>query len=199
MLIGTNKCIFNRAVNASFNSTCPIKPHHFFSAIPLLIKQLLIILLSVSALANANASINANANMNANANIKSSNKANATAVTQLDSVQWLAYEDARDLNTKKPIFVFAEMTFCSACRKMKKEVFVEQDIIDSLNNDFIPASMSTLGIFPNSFDDLMDENGENLVLKGSPGFVIIKNNKYSVFYGFQSADKLRKIFAMVIE
>jgi hypothetical protein len=58
--------------------------------------------------------------------------------------------------------------------------------------------MSTLGIFPNTLDDLMDEEGEPLVLKGSPGFVIIKDNQYSVFYGFQSADELRSVFAIVL-
>ncbi|MFT6084864.1 MAG: hypothetical protein ACJAWT_000106 [Glaciecola sp.] len=114
------------------------------------------------------------------------------------SVHWLDYEDARALDSQKPVFVFAEMTFCSACKKMKKEVFVEQDIIDTLNNDFVPANMSTLGIFPNTLDDLMDEEGEPLVLKGSPGFVIIKDNQYSVFYGFQSADELRSVFAIVL-
>nr|WP_297349985.1 DUF255 domain-containing protein [uncultured Glaciecola sp.] len=114
------------------------------------------------------------------------------------SVQWLEYEDARALDSDKPVFVFAEMTFCPACKKMKKEVFVEQDIIDILNNDFVPANMSTLGIFPNTLDDLIDEDGGPLVLKGSPGFVIIKDNQYSVFYGFQSAEKLRSVFAMVL-
>lgn len=114
------------------------------------------------------------------------------------SVQWLEYEDARAVDSAKPIFVFAEMTFCPVCKKMKKEVFVVQDIIDTLNNDFVPATMSTLGIFPNTLDDLMDEDGAPLVLRGSPGFVIIKDNQYSVFYGFQSADQLRSVFAMVL-
>ncbi len=71
---------------------------------------------------------------------------------------------------------------------MKKEVFVVQDIIDTLNNGFVPATISTLGIFPNTLDDLMDDEGAPLVLRGSPGFAIIKDNQYSVFYGFQSAD-----------
>jgi len=114
------------------------------------------------------------------------------------SVQWVEYEDARTLDSEKPVFVFAEMTFCPACKKMKKEVFVQQDIIDTLNNNFVPANMSTLGIFPNTLDDLMDEEGGPLVLKGSPGFVIIKDNQYSVFYGFQSADELRSVFTMVL-
>ena len=59
---------------------------------------------------------------------------------QHDAVQWLDYEDARALKSSKPIFVFAEMTFCSACKKMRNEVFVQQDIIDTLNNQFIPAN-----------------------------------------------------------
>jgi hypothetical protein len=114
------------------------------------------------------------------------------------SVHWLEYEDARALDAENPIFVFAEMTFCPACKKMKKEVFVVQDIIDTLNNDFVPATISSLGIFPNTLDDLIDEDGGPLVLKGSPGFVIIKDNQYSVFYGFQSAEKRRSVFAMLL-
>lgn len=114
-------------------------------------------------------------------------------------INWLDYEDARQLDSDKPIFVFGEMTFCSACKKMKKEVFVEADIINTLNEDFIPVRMSTLGIFPNTLADLADDQGEPLELNGSPGFVVIQNNQYSVFYGFQSAETLRKIFGLVLK
>jgi hypothetical protein len=113
-------------------------------------------------------------------------------------INWLDDEDARQLDSDKPIFVFGEMTFCSACKKMKKEVFVETDIIKTLNEEFIPVRMSTLGIFPNTLDDLVDDQGEPLKLNGSPGFVVIQNNQYSVFYGFQSADTLRKVFDLVL-
>ena len=114
-------------------------------------------------------------------------------------INWLDYEEARQLDSDKPIFVFGEMTFCSACKKMKKEVFVEADIIKTLNEDFIPVRMSTLGIFPNTLADLADDQGEPLKLNGSPGFVVIQNNQYSVFYGFQSAETLRKIFGLVLK
>ncbi|MBF7073878.1 thioredoxin family protein [Glaciecola sp. MH2013] len=124
-----------------------------------------------------------------------------SASAQADDVQeikWMDYEDARASNSSKPIFVFAEMAFCSACKKMKEDVFVLDDIAATLNNDFIPVRMHTLGIFPNKLSDLRDENGDELTLEGSPGFVIIKDEQYSVFYGFQSADTLRKVFQMVL-
>ena len=112
-------------------------------------------------------------------------------------IHWLDYEDARALDSDKPIFVFAEMAFCSACKKMKEDVFVVEDIAEVLNQQFLPVRMHSIGIFPNKLDDIRDENDEPLKLKGSPGFVIIKDNQYTVFYGFQSADTLRKVFARV--
>lgn len=114
-------------------------------------------------------------------------------------VEWMDYEDARALKSDKPIFVFGEMAFCSACKKMKKEVFSLNDIAATLNQDFVPVRMHTLGIFPNTLNDIMDEDNKPLKLAGSPGFVVIKDNKYSVFYGFQSAETLRKVFAMVLK
>jgi hypothetical protein len=162
-----------------------LSENYIFKSLALKTNALIVItlsLLSLSAAVHAqNASVSAH-------EIKASQQ----------SVHWLGYEDARALDSQKPIFVFAEMTFCPACKKMKKEVFVVQDIIDTLNNGFVPATISTLGIFPNTLDDLMDDEGAPLVLRGSPGFVIIKDNQYSVFYGFQSADQLRSVFAMVL-
>lgn len=108
-------------------------------------------------------------------------------------IKWLDYEDARSLKQSKPIFVFAELHFCSACKKMKQEVFNQAEIIESLNSDFVPVNMKSLGILPNKLPDLKDNNGDTVTLLGSPALVIVLGEQYKVVYGFKNQQQLSRL------
>lgn len=114
-------------------------------------------------------------------------------------INWQDYADARELNSDKPIFVFAELHFCSACKKMKDEVFNQSDIIKLLNQSFIPVNMKAFGIFPNELSDLQSENGDSLTLIGSPAIVVVYKNQYKLLYGFQNKAQVHKLLTQSLE
>ena len=108
-------------------------------------------------------------------------------------INWQSYEDARALNSDKPIFVFAELHFCGACKKMKEEVFNQADVIELVNERFVPVNMKAFGIFPNKLPDLKSESGEALSLIGSPALVVVYKDQYKLVYGFQNKAQLQKL------
>jgi len=114
-------------------------------------------------------------------------------------IQWTEYEDARAIESEKPIFVFAELHFCSACKKMKNEVFNQADIIKLINDHFIPVNMKAFGIFPNTLKDLSDRDGDPLELIGSPALVIVYRTQYKIVYGFQDSAQLSHLLTQAIQ
>ncbi|GBL03868.1 DUF255 domain-containing protein [Glaciecola sp. KUL10] len=108
-------------------------------------------------------------------------------------INWQNYEDARASGMDKPVFVFAELHFCGACKKMKEEVFNQSEIIELINQEFKPVNMKSFGLFPNKLSDLKDERGEALSLLGSPALVVVYKNQYKLVYGFQNKAQLTKL------
>jgi hypothetical protein len=108
-------------------------------------------------------------------------------------INWQSYEEARALDSDKPIFVFAELHFCGACKKMKEEVFNQADLIELINKRFVPVNMKAFGIFPNKLSDLKSESGETLSLIGSPALVVVYKDQYKLVYGFQNKAQLQKL------
>ena len=122
-----------------------------------------------------------------------------TSANDWQDINWQSYEEARALDSEKPIFVFAELHFCGACKKMKEEVFNQSDIIATINRDFIPVNMKSLGIFPNTLPDLKDTDGETLSLMGSPALVIVYKNQYKLVYGFQNQVQLSNMLEETLQ
>lgn len=114
-------------------------------------------------------------------------------------VEWMDYEEAREVSSDKPVFVFGEMQFCSACRAMKKEVFTDPDLAQFINDNFVPAKEKTYGLTSLKFKDLTDKKGEPLTAMGYPMLMVVKGDQYQMMYGYQSADKLKKILVMLLE
>lgn len=109
-------------------------------------------------------------------------------------VKWYSYKEARAMNSNKPIFVFAKMRFCTTCAAMEKDEFTDPVLAKKLNEHFIPVK-ETINFALSSFvfDDLKDENGEQLSFKGFPSVMTIKGDKYSIKNGYKSAEQLHLI------
>ena len=94
-------------------------------------------------------------------------------------VEWHNYKEARAMNSDKPIFVFAKMRFCITCAAMEKDVFTNPVLAKALNERFIPVK-ETINFALSSFvfDDLQDDEGEQLTFRGFPAVMIVSGENY---------------------
>jgi len=109
-------------------------------------------------------------------------------------VKWHNYKEARAMNSDKPIFVFAKMRFCTTCATMEKEVFTNPALAEVLNKHFIPVK-ETINFALSSFvfDDLHDNQGEQLSFRGFPAVMIVKGDNYSLTHGYKNIEQLHAI------
>ncbi len=109
-------------------------------------------------------------------------------------VEWHDYKEARAMNSDKPIFVFAKMRFCITCAAMEKDVFTNPALAQALNERFIPVK-ETINFALSSFvfDDLQDNEGEQLTFRGFPAVMIVSGENYSLSHGYKSAEQLHAI------
>lgn len=63
---------------------------------------------------------------------------NSKPAAAQNSVQWIDLEEAQKRSEKdqKPIFVFVEAEWCGFCKRMKREVFPENEISDLMNREY---------------------------------------------------------------
>ena len=123
-----------------------------------------------------------------------------TPILYTTDVKWLSYEAARELDSDKPIFVFAKMRFCITCAAMEKETFSDSALVKALNENFIPVR-ETINFALSSFvfNDLHDNKGEQLKFQGFPAVMIVKGDDYSLSHGYKSAEELQVILAKVLK
>lgn len=65
----------------------------------------------------------------------------AKAATAEKKIEWLSYDEglARAKAEGKHVFVDFTTSWCGWCKKMEKETFSRPDVIDLVNNNFIPV------------------------------------------------------------
>ena len=63
--------------------------------------------------------------------------------TESKTIEWLAYDVALEKAAREDKHIFIDFTakWCGYCRKMDREVFTDQRIIDLLNNDFVSVKV----------------------------------------------------------
>lgn len=116
-----------------------------------------------------------------------------------DEINWQNYDDARVLASDKPIFVFAKMRFCSACKKMEEEAFTDDALVRLLNENFIPVMETNNFAFSTfAFDDLKDKEGKALKFTGFPTVMVVMGQSYSMSQGYKSAEQLKKELTKVL-
>jgi thioredoxin-related protein len=109
-------------------------------------------------------------------------------------IEWHTYKEAREMNSNKPIFVFAKMRFCTTCAMMEKNVFTNPVLAKAINEQFIPVK-ETINFALSSFvfNDLKGNNGEQLSFRGFPVVMIVKGDSYSLSHGYKNSEQLHKI------
>ena len=75
-----------------------------------------------------------------------------------DSIQWYSMQEAQQLakNHHKKVFIYAEASWCVYCKKMEKEVFPKQGVIDSLKAYYFPVKIDI------ESDQMMTFNGQQM-------------------------------------
>ncbi len=111
-------------------------------------------------------------------------------------VKWHSYEEARALQSNKPIFVFAKMRFCPTCSTMENDVFTDTSLAKLLNDDFIPVKETTNFMFSSFvFNDLKDQEGKELSFKGFPAIMMVEGDNYAIAHGYKSIEQLTNMLA----
>jgi len=67
---------------------------------------------------------------------------------------WLTLDEGQTLVTanEKILFIFFEAEWCSICKRMKKKVFPNADVLVALNEGFVPVSIDLDSKLPISFN-----------------------------------------------
>lgn len=121
-----------------------------------------------------------------------------SSVLLAEEIQWLGYEEARELKSDKPIFVFAKMRFCSTCAAMEDNELNDPAFVALINEHFIPVKETINFAFSRFvFDDLKDKNGDTLKFRGFPSVMIVQGDDYALSQGYKSADELTALLNKV--
>ncbi|MGK7370571.1 MAG: thioredoxin family protein [Candidatus Halalkalibacterium sp. M3_1C_030] len=58
-----------------------------------------------------------------------------------EEITWYSMQEAQELATEndKKVLVYAEAVWCTYCKKMEKEVFPRQEVIDSISRYYYPV------------------------------------------------------------
>ena len=115
-------------------------------------------------------------------------------------VDWLHYKEARAMDPEKLIFVFAKMRFCTTCAAMEKDIFTDPALAKVLNEKFIPVK-ETINFLLSSFvfDDLQDDQGEQLAFRGFPAVMIVNGDNYTLSHGYKNVEQLHAILDKALQ
>ena len=77
-----------------------------------------------------------------------------------DGINWLTFEQLADsLNTKpKKVLVFFHTDWCSYCKKMLKETFIDPHAVEKINADYYAVHFDAEAIDSITFDNLTLSN-----------------------------------------
>jgi len=145
---------------------------------------------------HVNAGVNAEVNTETNAGLKDNNDAiehntNLTAVKS-SNIDWKPYTQGLNLAKaeKKPVFLYFHADWCKYCTKLKKTTFVDKDVFNYLNNNFISIKIDT-----EKEKDLAMQWG----IKGLPNLWFLKadNSKISNIPGYVGPDQFLNILKYI--
>lgn len=83
-------------------------------------------------------------------------------------VNWISFEqlsDSLDTNPKK-VLLFFHTEWCTYCKKMMKEAFTDNAIVDKINNDYYAVHFDAESVEPLLFDNIMLRNTSAKKKKG---------------------------------
>ena len=70
---------------------------------------------------------------------------NGPSMASPDAIQWHSYKDGMERGKfeKKKIFLHFYADWCVYCKKMQQSTFVDPEVIETLNQDYIPIRVNT--------------------------------------------------------
>lgn len=110
---------------------------------------------------------------------KSSDSENAQTVS--NSIEWKDFESVNKLsaNNEKKYFIYVYTGWCSWCKRMSSTTFQDEEIIEVLNNKFIPIKFNAESKDPINFR----EHAFKFISNGKRGYhelaAALLNNKLS--------------------
>lgn len=134
------------------------------------------------------------------------------ACGQNSKISWITMEEAQKMarDNAKKVLVFADASWCTYCKKMKKEVFPQQAVIDSMNAYFYAVRIDIESEKPMIYDGekitqqqfaqrtrtqatptffFIGQNGK--ILGAQPGFIPAET--FSRLLGFMGSDAFKKV------
>jgi len=119
-------------------------------------------------------------------------------------LKWYSMKEAQELAEKnnKKVFVFGQADWCHYCRKMEKEVFSKQDVVNTLNKYYYPVELtvdSDENIFFQGETYTMSHISGMLGIDSTPTLFFIDKNGEILFKqpGFLPADIFKNVLTYV--
>lgn len=124
-----------------------------------------------------------------------------------DKISWISYDEGLALAKEENKHLFIDFTakWCGWCKKMDREVFVNNEVISILNDNFISVKVD------GDSEKILDIDGYQITEKnltkqefqvtGYPAFWFLKSDgsKLGVLNGYQTTDKLLQVLDYVRE
>lgn len=138
---------------------------------------------------------------------KAKDKSETPAVAEADGIQWMSYDEglAKAKKEGKHLFIDFSTKWCGYCKKMDKTTFIEPDIVNMLNNDFVPVRID--GDSNKELDiDGFKVTEKNLSryeykVRGYPTFWFLdsEGTKLGAVQGYQSTQNMKNTLQYVKE
>ncbi len=134
-------------------------------------------------------------------------KSLGSAQTNHEEIKWLRYDEGLKKAKKEGKHVFIDFTaaWCGWCRKMDRETFSRPEVIEMLNNHFIPVKVDGDSKRELNIDGykITEKNlaRHEFRVTGFPSFWFLKpdGTKLAVIRGYRQADFMMEAFDYVKE
>ncbi len=135
---------------------------------------------------------NANANSVAHQAARSIEQKQILTASKTSSIDWQFYAKGLDIakTQDKPVFLYFHADWCTYCTKLKKTTFVDKDVLNYLNDNFISITIDT---------EKEKAFARQWEIKGLPSIWFLKSNssKISNLPGYVGPDQFLAILKYI--
>jgi len=126
------------------------------------------------------------------------------AQSEDQEIDWVSLEKAVSMAEEKPkkIMLFMEADWCTLCKKMKREVFPESEILKAINNSFylvrIDIESGDVVMFKGK-EWTKKELSQNLELYATPTFIFLESDQSVIGNkpGYMNQDEFLKLITFI--
>lgn len=121
-----------------------------------------------------------------------------------DEITWYSFENAQELAKKndKKILLFTEAAWCVYCKKMERDVFTNEKVIEAMNKFFYPVKINVDSDSPVEFNGVKMTEAQfvekhNLIHTPTTVFMSREGEILTKQPGFIEADPFRKMLIYI--